>query len=354
MLFILNLLFSSVSAINPSDYPAIDVVPAGNPAWTQAILKDVKVPAAIIGSCKLEDNWALTYDDGPSPFTDTALSALSSHQYKGTFFAVGSRVKQRPELLLKAYQQGHQIAIHTWSHPDLIKLTDDQIVAEIVWTARIIKDVIGVTPSVVRPPFGSVDDRVQRLLTNMGLTTVSWNRDTNDWMFAEYTPGKVMSAPFQPTDTPSAIPKLFETWVKGPKVGSISLQHDLYEIPSQQISPSLDALAKSSYKVRTVAECIDIKPYDNPLLDRISGIPPPPAPTTSLLPPKPTSTILIVTSTTAIVKPTGTVSPTTTAKPPTTTTTSARNRYETSVPISSSSKTLPALFGMYFILTSLI
>jgi peptidoglycan/xylan/chitin deacetylase (PgdA/CDA1 family) len=86
--------------------------------------------------------------------------------------------------LKRAYQAGHQIgtflgdfcpmadntrfkfvlinvipAMHTWSHADLTTLSENQIVAEIVWTARIIKDVIGVTPNYLRPPFGSVDSK---------------------------------------------------------------------------------------------------------------------------------------------------------------------------------------------------
>ena len=52
---------------------------------------------------------------------------------------------------------GHQIAVHTYSHPYLTTLTNDQIIAELGWTKKIIKDVIGVTPQYMRPPYGDIE-----------------------------------------------------------------------------------------------------------------------------------------------------------------------------------------------------
>ena len=52
---------------------------------------------------------------------------------------------------------GHQVAVHTWSHPYLTTLTNEQIIAELGWTRQAIRDVIGVSPSMMRPPYGDIE-----------------------------------------------------------------------------------------------------------------------------------------------------------------------------------------------------
>ena len=70
----------------------------------------------------------------------------------------------------------HQLAVHTWSHPEMTTLTNEEIIAEFGWTKKIIKDVTGVTPTFWRPPFGDVDNRVRAIATAMGLKTSLWTR----------------------------------------------------------------------------------------------------------------------------------------------------------------------------------
>jgi len=67
-------------------------------------------------------------------------------------------------------------AVHTWSHPYLSTLSNEQIIAELGWTKKIIKDVLGVTPNMMRPPYGDIDDRVRAISLAMGLTPVMWTR----------------------------------------------------------------------------------------------------------------------------------------------------------------------------------
>lgn len=52
---------------------------------------------------------------------------------------------------------GHQIGVHTWSHPPLTTLSTEEIIAEFGWTKKIIKDVIGLTPNTFRPPYGDIE-----------------------------------------------------------------------------------------------------------------------------------------------------------------------------------------------------
>lgn len=101
---------------------------------------------------------------------------LSKNQ-KATLFVVGSRVISRPEILQRAFKEGHQIAIHTWSHSVMTSLTNDQIVAELKWTEKAIFDAIGVTPLYWRPPYGDVDNRVRAIATQLGYKTAIWTQD---------------------------------------------------------------------------------------------------------------------------------------------------------------------------------
>ena len=85
------------------------------------------------------------------------VAYLDEQQIKSTFFVVGSRVISFPQTLQEEFMSGHQVAVHTWSHPYLTTLTNEQIIAELGWTRQAIRDVIGVSPSMMRPPYGDIE-----------------------------------------------------------------------------------------------------------------------------------------------------------------------------------------------------
>jgi len=125
--------------------------------------------------------------DGPSPDSPRLYDNLLAHKQKATLFVVGSRAISNTATLKRAYAEGHQIAIHTWSHPSMTSLSNEQIVAELKWTETAIKNIIGVTPLYWRPPFGDVDNRVRDIATQLGYKTSIWTQgfDTDDvsWSF---------------------------------------------------------------------------------------------------------------------------------------------------------------------------
>ena len=84
------------------------------------------------------------------------LTYLDQKDIKATFFVVGSRVIERPTILVEEYMSGHEISVHTWSHRLLTTLTNDQIVAELGFTREAIRRVLGVTPTTMRPPQGDI------------------------------------------------------------------------------------------------------------------------------------------------------------------------------------------------------
>ncbi|KAF8659810.1 hypothetical protein AX16_001695 [Volvariella volvacea WC 439] len=181
-----------------------------------------------ITACPDKLTWGVSFDDGPSPYSITLLNYLTEADIKATFFVVGSRVIERPQVLLEQYMTGHEISVHTWSHKHLTSLTTEEVVAELGWTRKAIRDVLGVTPTTMRPPFGDIDDRVRAIALAMGMVPIIWTRtpnagqfDTNDWMVAG---GMVTGEQSYNT---------FETILSNATIldtGFIVLQHDLYEI----------------------------------------------------------------------------------------------------------------------------
>jgi peptidoglycan/xylan/chitin deacetylase (PgdA/CDA1 family) len=122
-----------------------------------------------------------------------------------------------------AFNDGHQICSHTWSHPAMTTLTNEQAVAEFYWSLRAIKEATGVTPKCWRPPQGNVDDRIRSIAWQMGMQTVVWNDDTNDWQ---------MPAPGGGDLPPSEVDKEFSTWISEENAGELDtgllvLEHEL-------------------------------------------------------------------------------------------------------------------------------
>lgn len=124
---------------------------------------------------------ALTFDDGPSKYTSKLLDILKKHRAKATFFVVGQQVQRRPELLRRMAADGHEIGNHTWSHPHLLELFDDEIATQLTKTQDIIHKTIGKWPTIMRPPFGETDERVAAQAAALGLPQILWTGTTLDW-----------------------------------------------------------------------------------------------------------------------------------------------------------------------------
>ncbi|KAF8926739.1 hypothetical protein EDD21DRAFT_174662 [Dissophora ornata] len=228
-------------------------IPAGQCWWTCQ-----KCTAADdITFCPNANTWGLTYDDGPSPDSPRLYDALDAHQQKATLFIVGSRAVSYPSTLQRAYKAGHQIAIHTWSHPMITSLSNEQIVAELKWTEKAIFSTIGVTPLYWRPPYGDVDNRVRAIATQLGYKTSIWTDgfDTNDWNIPAGTA------------TAQSVINTFKTWLtKIPTMstGFIVLEHDLFP---QEVDVAITGILPLAYADKTlimepIAKCIgDATPY---------------------------------------------------------------------------------------------
>lgn len=103
-----------------------------------------------IGHCP-KGEWGLTYDDGPSDVSPILYDFLKTTNQKATLFMIGANVIKYPATVKRAYDEGHEIAIHTWTHSYMTTLSNEQIVAELKWTELAIKEIIGVSPRLFRP-----------------------------------------------------------------------------------------------------------------------------------------------------------------------------------------------------------
>ena len=103
------------------------------------------------------------------------------NKLRASLMYIGTNVKLHPFHAQRGLADGHDICVHTWSHRYTTTMTNDQVFAELFYTMRAIKSVIGVTPRCWRPPFGDVDDRVRAIAAGLGLRTIVWEADTDDW-----------------------------------------------------------------------------------------------------------------------------------------------------------------------------
>lgn len=138
-----------------------------------------------IYTCPEPDTYGLTFDDGPYCAHNDFYDYLKNKKLKATLFYIGTNVANFPYQAQRGLTDGHDICVHTWAHRYTTTLSDEQVFAELYYTARVIKYATGVTPSCWRPPFGDVDDRVRAIAAGLGLRTILWEDDTNDWKIGE-------------------------------------------------------------------------------------------------------------------------------------------------------------------------
>ncbi len=124
-------------------------------------------------------NVALTFDDGPSPYTLRLVRVLRQEHARATFFVVGSRVGIWPNAVRAATSVG-VLGNHSWSHPHLGGLAPGAVRAELERTQRIIGRTVGSVPRVFRPPYEEATAANDRIARSLGLVDVRWSVDGGD------------------------------------------------------------------------------------------------------------------------------------------------------------------------------
>ena len=179
---------------------------------------------------------ALTFDDGPSSSNTTRLlDGLKARGAHCTFFLVGQMAERSPGLVKRAWQEGHEIASHTYDHPAMTTKTDAQIRQELQKTDAILDSAIGHNFSyMLRPPYG---DYNQRVLKAANTPCFFWSMDTYDWKS-------------QNADS------VYREFIKQVRDGSIALLHDTHSTSVTAALRAIDTLQADGYKFVTLSEML--------------------------------------------------------------------------------------------------
>ena len=124
-------------------------------------------------------SFSLTFDDGPSPYTDALVAVLRRAGARATFFDVGSRIALWPSAARASATIG-EIGNHTWSHPHLLALSAADTRDELVSTQHEMQRALGITPRLFRPPYAQADAADDALARELGLLDVRWSADSGD------------------------------------------------------------------------------------------------------------------------------------------------------------------------------
>ena len=176
---------------------------------------------------------ALTFDDGPGPYTAHLLDILDQYGAKATFFLIGSKVSGQASVVRSIQARGHQLGNHSWSHPELPKLSVDQIAGEIDRTNEAIRQATGVKPSILRPPYGAVNGVVLEQLRLRNMSSILWSVDTRDW-----------------ADRNSQI--VCSRAVAGARPGAVILMHDIHQTSVNAVPCILSSLKQQGYSFVTI------------------------------------------------------------------------------------------------------
>ena len=174
-----------------------------------AIVLVVNIMPKISGEPQPRKLVALTFDDGPHAiYTAQLLDGLKERSVPATFFFIGQRAEQNQVLVRRAYEEGHEVGCHTWSHPDLTKLSDEKIKSQIEQCRDLFDGILGEQPAyLVRPPYGNADRRVRTAVDQVMLT---WSVDPLDWKLKDEE-------------------QVCENILSGVRDGSIILCHDIHK-----------------------------------------------------------------------------------------------------------------------------
>lgn len=123
----------------------------------------------------------LTFDDGPSGHTAAILDTLAKEKVRAVFFITGYGARQHPEMLKRINEEGHILAIHTMTHPNMTKLTAEAQRKEIEPLIEQIESVTGKRPRYFRPPFGAYNQELLETLKGLDLVAINWSVGSLDW-----------------------------------------------------------------------------------------------------------------------------------------------------------------------------
>ncbi len=182
---------------------------------------------------------AMTFDDGPHVTnTPRLLDMVKQRHIKLTFFELGERITQDPEILKRIVAEGHELGNHSWSHPDFARMSDTAVRSELQRTQEAFQEAVGFKPTLMRPPYGAIT-KAQRdwIHREFGFKIILWDVDPLDWK----RPG------------PDVVARRI---ISGARPGSIILSHDIHKPTIDAMPQVFDTLLAKGFKFVTVSELL--------------------------------------------------------------------------------------------------
>ncbi|MFZ1163608.1 polysaccharide deacetylase family protein [Mycobacterium sp.] len=181
---------------------------------------------------------ALTFDDGPTPYTDRLLSILKANNIKATFFEIGNKVAANPAGAKRVVDAGMELGNHTWEHPTMTTLPPDDVPGQLARANDAIATATGVKPSLWRPPGGLTNAAVDEQAKKAGLAGILWDVIPFDWINDSNTAASrdVLMAQIKP--------------------GSVVLLHDTYSSTVDLVEQFIPVLKANDYHFVTVSQLL--------------------------------------------------------------------------------------------------
>lgn len=181
---------------------------------------------------------ALCFDDGPgTASTEKLVKGLKARGAKATFFELGEKIAENPEMAKLIVDSGSEIGIHGYTHTDFVKLGVGGMEKEIKDTQALISKYTSQSSTThVRPPYGSYNNEIQKKIMDMGYDIILWNVDTLDW---------------KTKDSDAVCSSIVSNGADG---GDILCIHDIYTTSADGALKAVDELMSKGYKFVTISE----------------------------------------------------------------------------------------------------
>lgn len=198
----------------------------------------VRKAGAEIVDCSQAKCVALTFDDGPSPYTDRLLQILNQNDAKSTFFLIGNKVAANPAGAKRIADAGMEVANHTWEHPNMTTIPPEDIGSQISRANDAIQAATGQRPKLLRTAGGLINDNVLAAAKQQGMADINWDVIPFDWMNDSNT---------------AATRYMLMTQIKP---GSVVLFHDTYSSTVDLVYQFIPVLRANGYHLVTVSQLL--------------------------------------------------------------------------------------------------
>lgn len=185
---------------------------------------------------------ALTFDDGPGPYTERLLDILKEQGVKATFFMLGNRISRYPDLVKRMEAEGHTLGNHSYDHAYLSGKSSATVSANLENCNKQIRNLVGHNAAVVRFPYGAADQTAKNAAAAVDMPVIYWSVDTLDWKYRNVD--SILNISFGKS---------------GIRDGSIVLMHDIHKSTVDAMPEMIKRLKAQNYQFVTVPELLTLR-----------------------------------------------------------------------------------------------